>query len=287
MAGETTTTTTTADTTAAAGGGAATPWYEGHADAETVGYLQNRGLHLKTPVEAALDLSKAHREAQKLIGGDEKNILRLPTDPKDEAGWKTVWSRLGAPAEAKDYDFSAIKMADGTALNDSLAEAIRAQALSLHLPKDAAASMAQSFAKYLDGVSTAKNADLTAALQGEKTALKTNWGPNHDTNMLVARNAAAALKLTGEEISALEKTVGYARTMEMFRAIGSKIGEDKFIGNSSGAGQGGAVTREQAVARKTELMADKGWVAKYMAGDVANGREMSNLIAIIVGGDDQ
>ena len=66
------------------------------------------------------------------------------------------------------------------------------------------------------------------------------------------------------------------------RAIGSKIGEDKFITNTGG-GNGGVMTREQATARKKELMNDKAWSKSYLDGDAAKGREMTALNTIIVG----
>ena len=47
-----------------------------------------------------------YREAEKLIGAPASQLLRLPADPsKDMDGMKAVWQRLGAPSDAKEYDF--------------------------------------------------------------------------------------------------------------------------------------------------------------------------------------
>ena len=45
----------------------------------------------------------------------------------------------------------------------------------------------------------------------------------------------------------LKKLVGYAQVMEMFRTIGTKIGEDRFIMSpNGGTGADGIMTRDQA-----------------------------------------
>ena len=50
---------------------------------------------------------------------------------------------------------------------------------------------------------------------------------------IIAQQAAKALGATPEQVAALESVVGYDKVMEMFRSIGSKIGEDKlFTGNN-------------------------------------------------------
>ncbi len=105
--------------------------------------------------------------------------------------------------------------------------------------------------------------------------------------MFVARQAAQALGIDPATVQTLENAIGYDKVMEMFRNVGARIGEDKYVqgGGSNGQG-GGAMTQGQAMARKTELMADKGWVSKYLAGDAAAQREMTALNTMIIGGDD-
>jgi hypothetical protein len=86
-----------------------------------------------------------------------------------------------------------------------------------------------------------------------------------------------------KRVAALEKVVGYAATMEMFRNIGTKIGEDKFVLRRISRTCGNAMTREQAVDRKASLMNDKVWVKAYLAGDAEKAAEMTALNTMIVG----
>ncbi len=262
-----------------------TAWHTGiaNADPELIGHITNKGWHEKPVAEAAYEAAKAHRDAEKLIGVPANQLVRLPTDAADEAGWSNVWARLGAPKDAKDYDFTPVKNAKGDPIDAKLADVVRAAAAKYHLPKDAAAGLAQEFIKFNDTNSAAATVEEQAKLADEYKALDTNWGANKDANMFVAKKAAQALGVSPETVQALEKQIGYAKVMEMFRAIGSKIGEDKFVTSDRPAG--GVMTREQAQAKLSELKHDTAWANRFLAGDVAAKREMEAL-TILISGDD-
>jgi len=272
-----TTSTTTTTTTQ--------PWYQGvtGVDEATVGHWTAKGWANKSAAEVAVEATKAWKEAERFVGAPAESLMRLPKDLSDEKGWDAVWKRLGKPAEAKGYDFSAVKFSDGSALEEGFQNTMREVAYKLNLPKDAATAVAAQFAKYLDGAETSENAERTAKLAEQKAALKKNWGPNEAANMFVAQRSAAALGVTPADIAALESVIGYDRVMEMFRTIGTKIGEDKFIqGTNKGAGNA-PMTRDEAVARKADLMSDTVWRDAFLKGDKAKAREMEALNIIIVG----
>lgn len=255
------------------------PWYEG-ADADTVGYLQNRGWTAKPVNEVAFEAIKAHRTAEKLIGAPADKVIRLPTDANDEAGWAGVWQKLGAPADAKGYDFSAIKFSDGKVLDEKLVQTAQEAAAAAKIPLPMAQRMVQGIAKYQEDTAKADAADKTAKLAESQTALRKNWGGNFEINKVIASQAAKALGVAPETVSALEGVIGYDKIMEMFRTIGSKIGEDKlFTGNGAA---GSVMTKDQAVARKNDLKADRGWVDRYLNGGAAEKREMLALDQIIL-----
>lgn len=258
------------------------PWYDGKLDAELVGHMQNRKWDAMPVEEVAINAIKSHKEAERMLGVPRDELVRVPKDIKDEAGWKALHDRLGVPADPKDYDFSTVKTAAGEALDQALADTLRAAAAKAKLPKDAAAAVAAEVQKHLDSTSAAKAAEMTDALNKEKADLAKNWGVNHAANMVVAQAAVKALGIDPSVVAALEKQIGYAKVMDMFRQIGSKIGEDKFVVNNSG-GNNGIMTVQQATARKAELENDSEWAKRYMAGGAAENREMSALIRIITG----
>lgn len=258
-------------------------WFDG-ADAETVGHIQTKGWHIKPANEAALEAIKAHREAEKYLGAGVDKLVRIP-DPNDPAQVKAFRDKLGIPADVTGYDLSLVKTAAGAAPDAAFLDFAKAQAADLGLSKDGAVKLAQAMLKQTEDTVTSRSALETAALAQEQAKLATNWGANAEANAFVAKQAAAKLGVTAEQINALEKVVGYAATMELFRTIGTKIGEDRFVVNPNPAIPG-VMSREQAVSKKAQLMGDQAWVSRYMAGGAAEANEMKALSIMIVGEDD-
>ena len=260
--------------------GGAPAWFE-PLDAEVKGYVTTRGLDKKTPVEAFVEAYKSHQEAQKFIGAPADQLLRLPKDA-NAPEWDGVWERLGKPKEAKDYDFSTVKNADGTPIEKSLEDFLREQSLALKLPKDRAPVLAAALVKMQEQKAALALADKTAKLADEKTELNKNWGTNAAANMVVAKAAAAALGISPETVAALEGVIGYSKIMDMFRTIGTKIGEDRFV-TPPGGGAGGVMTRDQALAERKSLMTDDAWVRRHNAGGREETQKMQALNKIISG----
>lgn len=267
------------------GGGTGDPppaWHAG-LEADLVGHAQNRGWDKLDPAKAAQEALKAHREAEKMIGIPADRVLKLPADKTNEAEWKSIWQRLGVPVDAKEYDFSTVKNAKGEPIAPALADAIRAEAFAANVPKDAVSRVAAAVVKHLDATQTEAAAVAAGKLAEEKAALNTNWGANRDANMIVARQGAAKLGITPEEVQALESVIGYAKVMETFRKVGAATGEAPFIASGGTKDGSGVMSKEQAVARKTELMGDKEWAKRYLDGGVAEKREMTALNTLIAG----
>lgn len=264
-----------------AAGAPAANWYEG-ADADTIGYLQNRGLD-KDAKTAAFAAIKAHREAEKLIGAPADQMLRLPKEP-NAPEWNQVYQRLGTPAEAKDYDFANAKFADGSLLEQSTEDALRATFHTNNLSKAAAAGVAADVVKHLQKMDDAAVAANQAEASKAQADLKALWGPNYTAQMQLAENSARALGLNDEAIAAIRSLpgVGAVKAAEMFAKIASKIGEDVFI-RGQGSNAGGVLTKEAAIAQYNELKNDKAWVDRFNAGDQNAKKQYNDLTAIMAG----
>lgn len=269
----------TAAAAATAAANAAKPWYDG-ADAETVGYLQNRGWDKTDAKTAAFEASKAHRAAEKLIGAPADQLLRVPKDAGDAEGWAKFNERMGIITDPAKLDFSAVKFADGAALDDGFVADLKAAIPALKLTKDGATEFAKFIVKQIEKSEATDAAEYNGKLAAERDALKVNWGANANVNKVVAENAAQKLGVKSEELSALEKVVGYSRVMEMFRNIGVRMGEDKFV---TGNQAGGSMSVEQATATLAERENDSAWVTKLMAGDAATKQEFQNLTRVKAG----
>lgn len=260
-------------------------WYDG-ADAELVGHLQNKGWHDKPANEVALAAIAAHREAEKFIGVPADRVAHLPKDAADAAGIAAFRAKIGVPAEAAKYELGELKFADGSTPDPKFNDWLKETAFKAGIPQAAIGQLAQDFTKFIETADEAGKAASAAKLADGKAELAKNWGDNAVMNLEVAKRGAALVGVSPEAVAAMEATDGYAKTMEAFRQIGVLNGEAKFIGAGNGpGGSGGIMTREQATARKGELMNDTAWVSRYLAGDTAANREMSDLTKLIVGDD--
>lgn len=238
------------------------PWFAA-LDPEHQGHLQNKGWDKLDPAAAAVELTKAWKGAEKLIGIPKDELLRLPKQGDAEAE-KAFWNKLGAKEKPEEYDLSNLKFKDGKPLDDDFAGVLRQAAHELHLPADKASAFTQRIMGHMDADGEKKAALATATKAAEDAKLAASWGAQRDVNMAVAQRAAQSLPgVTPEAISALESVAGYAAVMEMFRGLGNSMGEAAFHAGS-GASAPKAMTYEMAIAEKAQLMLDhvfvKNWV---------------------------
>lgn len=263
----TTTTAAAATTTATA---AAAPWYGDKVDEVTRGFWQNKGLDPNDPVAVANGVTKMYREVERFVGAPPDEMIRIPKPNAAESDIRAYWNRIGVPAEAKDYDLSAVKLTDGGELDRGFVDMFRAAAHSARVPKDQATPMLTALVKHMEANDAAELADKTATVKAEQELLDKNWGTNKTYNMAIAQRAlddmGKAAGLTPEQTKkawdALSTVggLGASYAMEMLRMIGAKMGEAPFV--PSQPGQGGndqVMSKAQALAEIESLKADKGF----------------------------
>lgn len=262
-------------------------WWSG-LDDETKGYVQNKGLSTKPINEAFTAVSKFHREAERMIGAPAGELVRLPKEA-NSPDWSQVYKRLGALDKPEDYKFENVKHVGDKPISEAMVDTLRKAAHGAHLSPDAAAIVAKEIVTYQDRLDAARQADEAAALAKGQKDLKDNWGVNFETNKFVASGAfntlTKALGISeGDSKAALEnmaKNLGYDKVMDLFRIIGTKIGEDKFVLSPGGGSSAGVMTKESATAEKAELMRDEAWRTRYLKGGTEENRKMLALNTII------
>lgn len=263
-------------------------WYSGFDDT-TRGYLENKGWSKLDPVGAIGEALKSYRELESKIGIPADRLVKWP-DAEDKDGMKAIHARLGVPADATGYDFTGVKKKDGTPAEAPFLDFMRQNAAALNLPKDAAQGLAAAFVQF--GEQTEEHTALVerAAVAVAQDALKANWGANFETNKFVADRAASLLKLTPDVLNVIAEHSSYGAVMEGLLNVGRQMGEAALVGaGGPGGGATGPMTREQAISRKDELMADSSffdrWYSKDSAISKAAVRELENLDRLIaVGG---
>jgi hypothetical protein len=257
-------------------------WYEGKVDPSMIGYLQNKGWDKLDAGSAAAAAAKAHFEAQKLLGGPADQLIRLPKDAKDVAGWNALHQRLGKPSDPKQYDFTDVKFADGTAIDETYADVIRKAAWENNITQDAATGFAQAMVAH--GEQTMNNQALEANTRKEEQIanIHKSWGPNFNQNNLTAMEGANRVGISQEDYNKAADAIGWDKMAQLFLKIGLGTREDTFH-------EGNRVTTptvEAAVARRNELMQDKDWVRRVSRGDseaIAEKRRLDTQIAMSKG----
>jgi hypothetical protein len=261
----------------------AAPWYGDKVDATTIGFWQNKGIDPADPVAVATKMTEFYRHAEGKIGAPPEEMLRIPKSNAAEIDIKAYWGKIGVPAEAKDYDLSAVKM--DTAFSDALREAL----LHGRVPKDRAGEVATRLIKFEESKAAAALAERTAIIKAETEQLEKNWGVNKLYNEQIAKRAledlGRATGMTPEQASkawdALSQGtgIGAARAAEMLRIIGAKMGEPSTLitGDKGNAGSQ-VMSKDQAKAQIESLKKDKGFYKRLVTDkEAAARREWDDL----------
>lgn len=270
----------------AAAAAGAKPWHDG-VEAETLGFWQNKGYDVTSPLKVAAELTKQYRAAEKHIGAPPDQIVRMPkadATPQEIAAFR---QRLGAPIEAKDYDFTSVKDAAGQPIAAPIADALRASFHAHGITKDAAPAVALDVVKALDSVKTTQATITNANLAEERGKLEKDWGGKESNtyrfNLLQAKEGASRLGLDEKATDTLETMLGYSNLMNALRKIGNARKEDVFVESGQSGAAGKVTTREGAMSRKQELFSDKAWVTRLNSGDAQAKAEWKQLNQMIEG----
>lgn len=250
-------------------------------DAETRGAIANHGWDKKAPFEAFSEAFKSFREAEKFTGVPKDQIARIPKDVADEAGWKALHTRLGVPEKPEEYDFKDVKFADGSELDPQFVGAMAPALQAAGVPKDRAPDVVKAVVKFMEGATASEDAETQATLAKGRDEIAKSWGGNKEANAFIVKQAVIKLGLPEAVVDSLEKSAGYAPTMQALLKIGQMMGEDKFIASPAPGGGGSVMTREQAVSRLGDLKRDPSWVKKVNTGDAIANREFNDLTQMI------
>lgn len=249
----------------------AIPWMPADADAELIGHAQNAGW--QSPIDAV----KSHRELQRLFGADRHGrTIVLPKEDATPAEMADFYTKLGRPETPDGYK---LPVPDG----DS-GEFAKAAAQWMHeagVPGAAARAIAAKWNEHQAGVMKAAQEAEQNALAAEHSQLSKDWGAEAPMRKELARRAAERLGMDAEGIDALEKAVGFSKTMKALAKMGDLMRES----GAEGLGEIGAFGRtpEGAKAKRAQLMADADWRKGAMVPNSRQWAELQELDRIIAG----
>jgi hypothetical protein len=252
------------------GGGA---WYGEIADEGLRGWAQNKNF--ENP-EAALS---SYHNLEKMFGADRAGrTIEMPKSDADQAAKDEFFNKLGRPESSDKYDFGELPENADSNFVDWARSAFHQNGLTDAQAKAVVAGYNEFAEKQYEQMAE----EATQALDGEKEALKKEWGAAYDDNIARGKEAAREFGLEAATLDAMEKSLGYSGVMKFMADIGSRIGEGGLVGEGDTT-FGGSLTPAQAQARMDELRSDKTWMADYLSGSKSHVEKWDGLMKASMG----
>ena len=239
-------------------------WFSGFND-DLKGYVQTKGF--KGP-DAVVD---AYRNLEKLHGVPQERLLKLP-EKLDDASLAPIFQRLGKPEKPEGYNIAPEKGAD-----ENFVKFAQGLFHELGLTKSQGEKLAAKWNEHLGNANKAVIEQHNAKVTQENENLKKEWGLAYDKNVVIGKNAAQAFGIDGDTLDKLESVMGYAGVMKFVHRLGTKLGEDNFVGSDNRNNGFGEMTSVQAQHRIKQLGQDMEWTKRYINGGVAEREEMERL----------
>jgi len=214
-------------------------------------------------------LVKSYTHLESAIGVPKERLLKLPENMDDPKSMEDVYNRLGRPAKPEEYKL-------GEKVDPEFGKWAQSTFHELGLSAKQASALMEKYNALAEiNAKTALDAQKLS-IENEVNDLKRKWGGAYDQNISAAKAAVREFGVEESIIDTLENAVGYTKVMELFHKIGSSVGESKFVGGAQSR-ESGHLTPEVALAEIQNLRGDSEFTAKYLAGDAAAKKRMTDL----------
>jgi hypothetical protein len=190
-------------------------------------------------------LAKSYVETKRKVG----DALHIP-DGEDNEAWQEVFTKLGRPEKAEDYQLPQPDLPEGVPWDEDRAKRFGEVAHSLGLSQKQLEGIVQWDAQETRNFFVTGKAELEAVVEG----LKKDWGANFDRNIALAQRTVRAVG--GDEVVALLDSTGlnnHPALAKMFSRIGKTLAEAGVIDGEVV----GTVAPEDAKSRIAAILTDK------------------------------
>lgn len=256
------------------GGNEPAPFHARFEDPEERGYAETKGW------KSERDMLQSYRNLEKLRGVPKERLLELPANMEDSDALKPVLEKIGyaAPASAEEYGFSTIEGVD-----PAEAKVLSEIAFKHGVP----AKLAKPIMEEIVAMNAQARADAMKQIEEEVAVetgrLKAKIGADKwDEFIETGRRAARQYGVSQQELEAMETSLGAARMMEVWNAIGKASTEGGFVTGERKQTYG--MSPEAAASERAALMQDKAFMARYVAGDRDARAKMDRVNQIIASG---
>lgn len=239
-------------------------------DEDTRAYVSNKGW--KEPT----DMLTSYRNLERFAGG-AKDLLEMPGDGADQTAMDAFYNRLGRPESPDKYGLEIPTGGDPELLNW-----FKATAHKSGLTSKQAATLYSDWNGMSGSLQEKMQAQTAQDSERAIGSLKQEWGQQYDTMIDSGKRAVAALGYDAGKLSAIEDKLGTAEMLRLFATVGSKMGEDSFVGGRESGGFG--VSAESARQQIADLKLDKEFMTQYLSGNKDAVGKMTRLMGAAHGG---
>jgi len=221
-------------------------------------------------------LLSSYKNLEKLIGVKEQ-VIELPKDASTDEGkakMGELYTRLGKPKEAKEYNFKIDEKIGGEKLEEFTKNLFH----KANLTGAQAELIMKEWGENTNSIVTQHTEQQK--FEGEKAIkdLRVEWGAAYDNNAQMVEKTAEKFGMDQQQLLSLRSAMGPAGAMKFMYNLGSKVGEANFIEGGGGDGNAfGTLSPGAAQARILELKKDKTFVEKLMNKDIEAKKEMDRL----------
>lgn len=195
-------------------------------------------------------LAKSFIHAQRTIGADK---IPVPGKHATDEDWKAVYTKLGLPADVKDYD---VKFKEGLSLDKDFVTKFKETAHASGILPAQAQKLADWFQASNETSEKAVMQMREAKLKTDVEGLKTEWGAAFDKNL--GRAAQVLREVNDPELNKYLDETGLGNDTRLIRLF-SKVA-DKFMKEDTQVGEGSSgnpvYTPKEALRRAQEIIAD-------------------------------
>ena len=242
------------------------PWYSGIQDENLRGYAELQGFQKPEDMITKFKTQAEIVEASKL-----NNALVLPSDPDDADGWNGVYNKLGRPEKPDEYG---IKAPEGQSPEFANTTAQWMHEAGLNTKQ--AQALAGKWNEYAAAQQQAAIQAKEVEAKNQEESFRRERGSNADRDIELARRAFKSSGLQDGDDVAIYNALGAKKALEFFSKIGGATQEHTYHSSGQPVNDFG-LTPEAARVRKSELLSDPAFKARYLNGDKAAIEKITSL----------
>lgn len=224
-----------------------------------------RGASIRIPSSDAGP--EAMAEFQEKLKARVPGLMEVPLD-NDDAGYTAALEKLGKPSKVEEYVLDAV---EGYSPSENEVTYLRDLASTADMTKKQFKKLSQ---KYLES-SASKRAEMEAKLNGERDAVKKEWGMAVEEKYSALTEFARSSGAPETLVKALENRTATLPELKWLEGLQSAGKETSVIANQQqGARTDGKLTPYEAEAHINDLMASEA----YQRGEARAVQRMIELV---------